>query len=811
MAAATPPGSAGLDYLVVMDLEASGDDPYDVNREEIVEWPWVVFDLRRRIEVDAKQIYIAPQWGPNPNPSPAHVQSLGIDVAFSPSLKDAVAKFDTYLLHSFVLNQKSFCLLTDGPWDLRQVLAIEATRKGVNLASHFRTYFDLRTEFARCYPAGPKPNDRQTMVDFLSISCSGKTTGLESCRVIADIVTRLQNDGHVFANPNVFSEVDWESLWTRIPVVAIPVAAAVPVGGIVRLRGLPWTCTESDVVNFFHGIPIVPNGVHFVRNAHGKATGEAFVQVHAQESVHFALQRHKKMMGRRYIEVFKSSPVDMSNHLGRADARRQLHQQQVMHAQAHKAAAAVAAANSSNTIASSTATSARVPLPSLVASPFTLYPATQLSAQAARGGGGFIPHQRGHRQQHQQQQHEMQQSIQQHTFDPNKQDVPDLLDRANGQGFPSELSNGNNTASKRNGSKGSGHLSRSVVLRVVGLPDLTTPDDVVRLFDGLEMVGDGVHFVPSVDGTGSVGDIYVEFTSETWAKKALARSPMPVENQTVLVLRSSHSEMIGALTSSPDSTRHSDAGHTRPAGTDRNRRARPVSVPMHPQYSGPHGLTIMVGIAEAGSLNKSVSRGSDNVTAADGNHHRGGNDKCESEAVEGRASHFGRVSGLAGLSDEILRGLYNDLPGLCDNGVYLTREFEENKSVAFLAFRSERDLEGALEMFAEERPRSLAGLRLQAVNAGNAGNVLNFDDTLSGCIVRVTGLPKFTDQSDIVALFSGLEIPEGGIVCGVDGDGMASDSAWVRFVSPEQAAYAGNIFNQKPMGNSIIWVQNVNL
>jgi inhibitor of KinA sporulation pathway (predicted exonuclease) len=253
-AAGVASGVPGWDYLVIMDLEAKGDDPNDLNRQEIVEWPWVVFDLRRRAVVDTKQIYIAPQWASNPNPSPNHVQGVGVDVAFSPSLKDAVMKFDTCLHHSFVVNHRTFCLLADGPWDLRQVLVMEAVRKAVPLASHFRKYLDLRTEFARCYPRGLVPHDRQTIVNYLSIPSSGKSSGLESCRVVADIVARLQSDAHVFSNPNVIPEVDWQATVARIPAVAIPVTAAVPVGSIVRLRGLLWTSCEQDVVNFFRGI-----------------------------------------------------------------------------------------------------------------------------------------------------------------------------------------------------------------------------------------------------------------------------------------------------------------------------------------------------------------------------------------------------------------------------------------------------------------------------------------------------------------------------------------------------------------------------
>lgn len=509
-----PPGvgvPVSYDYLIILDLEANGDDIGDVQRQEITEWPWVVYDLHSHAVVDAKLVYIAPQWGANPNPSPDQVFGLGIDVAFSPSLKDAVAKFDAYIYHSFVPHMKRFCLMTDGPWDLRGILQLEATRKAVQLAPHFRTYFNLRTEFSRCYPSAPPPNDRQAMVNYLSIPRSARAAGLDNCRTMAEVVARLQRDHHSFTDPEVIPEYSWATMTSRIPAVAVPVAAAVPVGGIVRLRGLPWSCGEQDVLDFFEGIPVVPNGVHFVRNAHGKATGEAFVQLHAQESVHLALQQHKKMMGRRYIEVFKSSPVDMSNHLGRADARRQLHQQQMLHAQAHKAAAAAAANAAAAVAASGNSSSARVPMP--VGSPPTAS-GSRIAQQGHHSPGPGVRHNSA----------PSDNSHQQHS---NRQHHPVL--------------SAHHPPSRNSGT------TKSYVIRVRNLPQNATPDDIVRLCDGLEMVGDGIHMLPRTNGAGCNGEALVEFTSETWAKKALGRSPMTLANHEVVFCRSSRAELAAAL------------------------------------------------------------------------------------------------------------------------------------------------------------------------------------------------------------------------------------------------------------------------
>ncbi|PKI60188.1 hypothetical protein CRG98_019376 [Punica granatum] len=76
---------------------------------------------------------------------------------------------------------------------------------------------------------------------------------------------------------------------------------------VVRLRGLPFDCTEADVAEFFHGLDIVD--VLFVRKD-GKFSGEAFCVLGYPLQVDFALQKNRFSMGRRYVEVFRSRRQD---------------------------------------------------------------------------------------------------------------------------------------------------------------------------------------------------------------------------------------------------------------------------------------------------------------------------------------------------------------------------------------------------------------------------------------------------------------------------------------------------------------------
>ncbi|XP_052335841.1 G-rich sequence factor 1 isoform X1 [Oncorhynchus keta] len=76
--------------------------------------------------------------------------------------------------------------------------------------------------------------------------------------------------------------------------------------GVVRIRGLPYSCTETDVMLFFSGLDVTEDGVTLVTDHRGRNSGEAYVQFLSQEHADEALTRDREVIGNRYIEVFPS-------------------------------------------------------------------------------------------------------------------------------------------------------------------------------------------------------------------------------------------------------------------------------------------------------------------------------------------------------------------------------------------------------------------------------------------------------------------------------------------------------------------------
>ncbi|XP_055300954.1 heterogeneous nuclear ribonucleoprotein F-like [Sitodiplosis mosellana] len=81
---------------------------------------------------------------------------------------------------------------------------------------------------------------------------------------------------------------------------------------VVRLRGLPWNATESEISEFFDGLLIKQNnGIYIPYNKNGKASGEAFVHFETIEDCNQALTRNMNKLGHRYIEIFRSTEQQM--------------------------------------------------------------------------------------------------------------------------------------------------------------------------------------------------------------------------------------------------------------------------------------------------------------------------------------------------------------------------------------------------------------------------------------------------------------------------------------------------------------------
>lgn len=91
---------------------------------------------------------------------------------------------------------------------------------------------------------------------------------------------------------------------SRIQGDDVTFASARTVHPVLRLRGLPFSASRRDIVNFFKDFNLRENAVHLVVSAEGRPTGEAFVEFPSITLSKAAMNKDKMILGDRYIELF---------------------------------------------------------------------------------------------------------------------------------------------------------------------------------------------------------------------------------------------------------------------------------------------------------------------------------------------------------------------------------------------------------------------------------------------------------------------------------------------------------------------------
>ncbi|GAB2282491.1 hypothetical protein Dimus_017034 [Dionaea muscipula] len=86
---------------------------------------------------------------------------------------------------------------------------------------------------------------------------------------------------------------------------------------ILKLRGLPFSVTKSDIVKFFGEFKLAEDKIHIACRPDGKTTGEAFAEFASADEAKRAMCKDKMTIGSRYIELFPSTPEEVR----RAEAR----------------------------------------------------------------------------------------------------------------------------------------------------------------------------------------------------------------------------------------------------------------------------------------------------------------------------------------------------------------------------------------------------------------------------------------------------------------------------------------------------------
>ncbi|XP_028114279.1 epithelial splicing regulatory protein 1-like isoform X1 [Camellia sinensis] len=87
--------------------------------------------------------------------------------------------------------------------------------------------------------------------------------------------------------------------------------------GVLRMRGLPFSASKDDILDFFKDFMLLEDAIHLISNPEGRPTGEAFVDFASAEASKAAMAKDRKTLGSRYIELFPSSAEELNEAVSR--------------------------------------------------------------------------------------------------------------------------------------------------------------------------------------------------------------------------------------------------------------------------------------------------------------------------------------------------------------------------------------------------------------------------------------------------------------------------------------------------------------
>jgi 3'-5' exoribonuclease 1 len=199
-------------YYCVLDFEASCKENDRTFPNEIIEFPIVLIDGKTGAVVSEFQQYVKPTV--NPILDPFCTKLTGITQEQVDQGLDLVQTLDRvhqWLLANNLIDEngiEDFAFVTDGPWDMREFLDKECTRKNIERKSYFDKWVNIRwlfAEFFYCSRGGVNK-----MLSRLGLKFEGRPhSGIDDARNIARIAVGMMQKGCVLrVNDSLANPID---------------------------------------------------------------------------------------------------------------------------------------------------------------------------------------------------------------------------------------------------------------------------------------------------------------------------------------------------------------------------------------------------------------------------------------------------------------------------------------------------------------------------------------------------------------------------------------------------------------------------
>lgn len=187
-------------YLCVLDFEATcwNDDSYKLNRQEIIEFPSVLYELNLKNEVifiSEFSKYVKPVLEPVLSDFCTELTGITQEkVNNSNIIEDVYNEHHEWLKANTPPNVDIY-IITCGAWDLKTMLPKEIKNKKLPYYNVYKSYINIKDEFEYFYKK--KAGGMVGMLKYLNINLEGRHhSGIDDTRNISKILLKLISDGH---------------------------------------------------------------------------------------------------------------------------------------------------------------------------------------------------------------------------------------------------------------------------------------------------------------------------------------------------------------------------------------------------------------------------------------------------------------------------------------------------------------------------------------------------------------------------------------------------------------------------------------
>jgi len=197
------PARKQLEYLLILDFEATCGDTIKDGEGEIIEFPTLLYDLRKNEVQTTFHEYVKPIRHPTLTEFCTGLTGITQETVDAADTFPAVwSRFQAWLKSTGGLeNPTKYAFLTCGDWDLKtmlpeQLVYTARTHPGFEptIPPPMDCWVNIKKSFARQYQLR-KAKGMAGMLNYAKLGLEGKHhSGIDDCRNISRIVTKMRED-----------------------------------------------------------------------------------------------------------------------------------------------------------------------------------------------------------------------------------------------------------------------------------------------------------------------------------------------------------------------------------------------------------------------------------------------------------------------------------------------------------------------------------------------------------------------------------------------------------------------------------------